>query len=215
MSNCLKYEKLIRCCLMLFCLITAVTADCFALEDKKARQVLAEMNLARTNPHAYAGYLREMRRSFKGKLYRMPGTSVLLQTREGVAAVDEAIRFLKRQKPLPALVWSPGLASAAAELVREQTGSGATGHRGRQSGGMRERVERHGTWEGRIGENIAYGPFDARLLVIQLIIDDGVPDRGHRKNHFSPAFGAAGAACGTHPDFEEMCVIDFAGRFQS
>ncbi len=199
--------------LNLICLML-LTVQVFAVDRDAGRQVLAEMNLVRTKPHVYAGFLREMRKNFKGKLYRMPGSKMLLQTSEGVAAVDEAISFLSRQKPLPALTWSAGLADAAAELVKEQSGSGGTGHNGKQSGGMRERIERQGTWDGRIGENIAYGPFDARLLVMQLIIDDGVPDRGHRKNHFSTAFGVAGVACGSHPDFEGMCVIDFAGRFR-
>lgn len=198
----------------LICLVSVLAVQAFAIDQNAGRQVLTEMNLARTKPQVYAGFLREMRKDFKGKLYRMPGSKVLLQTREGVAAVDEAIRFLSRQKALSALGWSSGLADAAAELVKEQSGNGGTGHNGKQSGGMRERIERHGTWSGRIGENIAYGPFDARLLVMQLIIDDGVPDRGHRKNHFSTAFGVAGVACGSHPDFEGMCAIDFAGRFQ-
>jgi len=200
--------------LNIVCLAILPTVQAFAVDQDTGRQVLAEMNLARTKPHVYARFLREMRKDFQGKLYRMPGSKVLLQTREGVAAVDEAISFLNRQKPLPALGWSSGLAGAAAELVKEQSGNGGTGHNGKRSGGMRERIERHGTWDGSIGENIAYGPFDARLLVMQLIIDDGVPDRGHRKNHFSTAFGVAGAACGAHPDFEGMCVIDFAGRFK-
>lgn len=200
--------------LNLICLVSVLAAQAFAVDKDAGRQVLAEMNLARTKPHVYAGYMREIRKNFRGKSYRMPEKNTFLQTSEGVAAVDEAIRFLDRQKPLAALVWSPGLASAAADLVKEQSSSGTTGHNGKRSGGMRERIERHGTWSGSIGENIAYGPFNARLLVMQLIIDDGVPDRGHRKNHFSTAFNVAGVACGSHPDFEGMCVIDFAGRFQ-
>jgi uncharacterized protein YkwD len=47
---------------------------------------------------------------------------------------------------------------------------------------------------------------------MNLIIDDGVTDRGHRKNIFSRAFGTAGAACGPHPRFGNVCVIDFAAR---
>lgn len=79
---------------------------------------------------------------------------------------------------------------------------------------MRERIERHGKWERRIAENIGYGPNNARSMVMQLIIDDGVPGRGHRANTFGTAFGTAGVACGPHPRFESMCVIDFAGGFR-
>ena len=195
-------------------MLTGLAAPVAALDEALSRQVLAEINLARTAPRSYSGFLREFRSRFQGKSYSLPGSRIRVQTREGVAAVDEAIKYLSHQKPLPALTWSAGLAAAAAELASEQSGSGATGHSGLQNGGMRERIERQGKWEGRIGENIAYGPEDARGIVMQLIIDDGVPDRGHRKNHFSPAFGTAGVACGPHPRFGSMCVIDFAGSFR-
>lgn len=180
--------------------------------EPPAKEVFAEINLARTNPQAYAGFIREFRRQFRGKSYRLGNSPTLVQTTEGVKAVDEAIRFLSRQKPLPPLNWSEGLAAASAELAGEQEASGAIGHEGK-SGGMRERIERQGEWQGEIGENIGYGPAEARLMVMQLIIDDGVPGRGHRKNTFRRAFGKAGVACGPHPRFGNMCVIDFAGGF--
>jgi len=51
-------------------------------------------------------------------------------------------------------------------------------------------------------------------MVMQLIIDDGVKGRGHRKNIFAKGFATAGVACGTHPRFDTMCVIDFSGGFR-
>ena len=181
--------------------------------DGLASELLAETNLARTKPRAYADFLREFRRQFQGKSYRLGNSRTLVRTVEGVKAVDEAIRFLSRQKPLPPLTWSDELAAAAAELVDEQGKTGATGHTGKSSGGMGARIERHGKWQGMIGENIGYGPGIARQMAMQLIIDDWVPDRGHRQNIFRQAFGTAGAACGPHPRFGTMCVIDFAGGF--
>ena len=196
------------------CLLLAFTSPTSALDQKLAVQVLEEINLARTEPHTYAGFLRKFRGQFRGKFYVLPGSTTRMQTSEGVKAVDEAIKFLARQKPLLPLTWSDGLAAAAAELAKDQGRSGATGHFGRQSDGTRERIERHGKWESQIAENIGYGPEDPRSMVMQLIIDDGVPNRGHRKNTFSPSFSAAGVACGPHPRFRNMCVIDFAGGFR-
>jgi uncharacterized protein YkwD len=202
------------CFLMFLCLSVLYLSPAEASDENLARQLLAEINLSRSEPLRYAGFLREFRSRFQGTFYRMPGTITLMQTSEGVAAVDEAIRFLQRQKALPPLAWSEGLAAAAGELVREQGRSGSTGHGSAAGLGMRERIERQGSWQGRIGENIAYGPADPRGLVMQLLIDDGVPDRGHRKNQFSKSFGTAGVACGPHPRFGSMCVIDFAGSFR-
>lgn len=181
-------------------------------EADLARQVLAETNLARTAPQRYADYIREFRKSFVGKGYRVPGTLNMVMTSEGTKALDEAVRFLSRQRPVPALSWSPGLAAAAADLVREQTSSGETGHG--EAGGIKGRIEGHGSWTSTIGENISYGPDTARMVVMGLIVDDAVPNRGHRKNIFNRAFSTAGAACGPHPLYRTICVMDFAGGFK-
>jgi uncharacterized protein YkwD len=198
--------------LALFCVM--LIASGAAAQDGMARQMLAETNLARTAPQSYAGHLRELRRQYQGKSYWLPGSAALVLTSEGVVALDEAVRFLERQAPLPALSWSEGLALAAADLVKDQGQGSETGHTGRQSGDMGERIERHGTWVKQIAENIGYGPDTARLMVMQLIIDDGVPGRGHRKNIFTPGFKVAGAACGPHASFRTMCVMEFAAGFR-
>jgi uncharacterized protein YkwD len=195
-------------------LLLLFSATCVSTKTDLAMETLAEINLARKNPPLYANFLREFRRQFRGGAYTLPGTETIVRTGEGAKGVDEAIRFLLRQKPIPPLAWSAGLAAAAAELADEEGESGAVGHFGRSSGGPKERIERHGQWQGRIGENIFYGQGDARQMVMNLIIDDGVPDRGHRKNIFSRAFTKAGAACGPHPGFGTVCVIDFAGAFR-
>ncbi|HEX2769394.1 MAG TPA: CAP domain-containing protein [Geobacteraceae bacterium] len=201
---------------MAFSLLLSLFAGNIAsAEMDLAKQTLAEINLARGNPRTYAGFLREFRGRFQGNSYRMPGSDLLVMTREGVRAVDEAIRFLTRQPALPPLAWSTGLAAAAAELVKEEGMSGAVGHVGRLCGDPRQRIERHVDWQGKIGENICYGPEEARLVVMDLLIDDAVADRGHRKNIFTRAFGVAGVACGPHPSFVNTCVIDFAGRLQT
>ena len=195
-------------------LLLSIAVPAGAAPDGLARQMLAESNLARTEPGRYAGFLRDLRHRFQGKLYTLPGSATMVATSEGVAALDEAIAFLSRQAPLPPLAWSSGLAEAAAELARDQGHSGETGHSGSRSGDMRGRIERHGSWLGRIAENIGYGPDTARLMVMELIVDDGVPGRGHRKNLFSGEYALAGAACGPHPTYRNICVMDFAAAFQ-
>ena len=196
------------------CLLLVLAAPATALDKKFSAKVLSEINLARSQPHTYAQFLREFRDRFQGDFYLQPGIASPVQTSEGVKAVDEAITFLSRQKPLPPLAWSNGLAAAADELAEEQGRSGEIGHVGKRSQGMQERIERHGKWENHIAENIGYGPDDPRNMVMQLIISDGVTNRGHRTNTFSMALNTAGVSCGPHPDYDSMCVIDFAGGFR-
>src|SRR3546814_14597644 len=80
-------------------------------------------------------YLSDYRPRFEGKLLIGNDDSEIdIMTREGVAAVDEAIRDLRREKPLPTLAWSDPLARAAADHVAVQSRSGAVGPYPRGSG---------------------------------------------------------------------------------
>ena len=205
-------NSIVRVVLLAVSLLFGLLGLSYASPGISDRAVMEEINLSRTEPLIYAEYLKELRNNFEGKFYRMPGMATVIETIEGVVAVDEAIKFLGNQKPLPSLDWSQGLADAAAELVEEQGKSGATGHNGLKSGGILARAKRHAIKGRMIGENIAYGPNSARGMVMQLIIDDGVPNRGHRKNQFNRLFDSAGVFCGPHPRYETMCVIDFWGR---
>ena len=175
------------------------------------QDVVDELNLARTHPQRYAEFLTEMRQYFKGNQLRRPGELILV-TQEGVEAVDEAINFLRSTAPVPALRPSRGLSSAAKAHVRDQR-NGETGHTGSDGSQPWDRMNRYGVWQDKVAENISYGGYSTRGVVIQLIVDDGVPDRGHRMNMFNPEYRFVGVACGTHARFHDMCVMDFAARY--
>jgi uncharacterized protein YkwD len=176
----------------------AVCAGPATAADRLDRAVLAEINFARTQPADYALSLRNGDDE-AGYVDREP------------AARDEAIEFLERQPPLPPLAPNANLALAATEQVAAQGPRGQTGHAGADGSSPADRIHRRGVWRSRSAETISYGYGDAAAVVRQLIIDAGVPGRGHRTILFDPNLTIAGAHCGPHAIYRYMCVIDFAG----
>jgi uncharacterized protein YkwD len=177
------------------------------------RGIIAEMNRARANPPAYSKVLLNWRNRFRGKQVQLK-PRLVLQTQEGIPAIDEAIRALKKTRPVSTLKFSRGLTLAARDHVRDQGNLGITGHNGRDGSNPFQRMERYGKWQTIAGENIAYGPDSAQAVVRDLIIDDGVPDRGHRTNMFQPRYRLTGVACGYHRRYRVMCSIEYAGGFR-
>ena len=175
------------------------------------KDIFTELNIARTNPRAYAEFLENRRQYYDGKKFKRPG-EITIRTKEGLQAVDEAIVFLNSVTPVSSLTLSQGLTKAAADHVKEQSRTGKTGHKGKD-GWIGQRADQYGTWTGLIGENIQYGDEAARDVVISLIVDDGVPSRGHRDNIFEPVYHMVGIACGSHPQWRTVCVMDFAQSY--
>src|SRR3546814_16835701 len=85
-----------------------------------------------------------------------------------------------------------------------QSRSGAVGHYTRGSGpGERMRARGGGPY---VSEVITYGHHTPEGVVDQLLIDDGVPGRGHRHSLLRPTPRYAGIACRRPPLHRTMCV---------
>jgi uncharacterized protein YkwD len=174
--------------------------------------VIIETNLARADPAEYAKHLEEYRSRYKGdNIFATKRGNMMSQ--EGLKAVDEAIAYLKKAKKLPPIMPSRGLSRAAKAHADDIGPEGITGHDGTDGSTSKQRIERQGKWKSTIGENISFGSHSARDVIMSLIIDDGVPSRGHRTNIFASGFKVAGVAVGKHKKYGVMCVIDYAGGF--
>ncbi|MES2766593.1 MAG: CAP domain-containing protein [Bacteroidota bacterium] len=175
--------------------------------------IIDELNLARTNPRAYASILKQRRQYYKGKVYSAPGQRAI-GTTEGLKALDEAIRYLESVSPMQALSYSDGLSKAAMDHVNDIGPKGMMSHVGSNGTRVNKRIERYGQWNDLCGENIMYGSYTARDIIISLIVDDGVADRGHRRAIYTPDYAVVGTAFGYHSEYGIVCVQNFAASFR-
>ena len=172
------------------------------------------INRARTDPQGTAADLDALTKYYRGKLFQRPEQAVPIQTIEGVSAVREAAAAVRSERPLDSLTLSAELTRAARDHAEDQRYTGSIGHTGSDGSSVDTRARRYGTWFISISENIDYSPMARGGDVVQnLLVDDGVPDRGHRRNIYEPTAKVIGIACGPHARYGAMCVIVQAGGF--
>lgn len=174
------------------------------------RAILRELNEVRQDPQSLIPYLQAMIPKFNGNTYEEPGETPMM-TQEGSAVVNELITELQNTAPIGPLELEVIMSDAAQIHVDDM--KDGTGHTGTDGSSPGDRVNRFGQWETTVGENISYGKEDPKEIVAQLMIDDGVANRGHRKNILNPAFHVVGIATGPHSTYDHQCVMVLAGGF--
>lgn len=177
------------------------------------KEVILEVNMVRTNPKKYAEiYVEPLLQFYEGLYFRYPG-QIPVVTAEGKSALLDCADALNEAEPVDVLKPSKGLTRAANDLTKDQSNSGKVGHTGGDGSNPFDRMKRYGSWEKTAAENVDYGNNSARWVVLSLLIDDGVPGRGHRKNLMNGLFSVIGVSFGSHPFYGNMCVMDLAGGF--
>lgn len=176
-------------------------------------EVIYEMNKVRTDPQRYAReYVLPLQKLYNGKRVERPGEITII-TQEGVSAVKELYQYLIDATPVMPLNPSMGLAKAAQLHADDQSKSGRYGHDSSDGADPFDRMEKYGDFTKTAGENIAYGYNTAERIVLGLLVDDGVPGRGHRTNIMKDEFMVAGVGIRPHPELRYVCVIDYAHGF--
>eukprot|EP00298_Acanthocystis_sp_HF-20_P011303 c19324_g1_i1.p1 GENE.c19324_g1_i1~~c19324_g1_i1.p1 ORF type:complete len:247 (+),score=98.84 c19324_g1_i1:34-741(+) len=177
-------------------------------------EVFNELNLVRRFPHEYAKLLDEMIPYFKENEFDMPRYERTL-TVEGQSAVKEAAAALRAcPESLPPFTdISKGLSLAAQEHVKDTGKKGTRSHIGTNGSIPTDRIRQWGGWHKNAGENLSFGSKDAREIVLSFLIDDGIEDRGHRKNILNPDFRVIGVHHGPHSKTNVMTCVVFATGF--
>ncbi|GHV76025.1 lipoprotein [Spirochaetia bacterium] len=191
---------------------TAKDADYLSGIEK---DVVLEMNMVRSDPKKYAAlYIQPKLQYFNGNNYSVPG-QITLVTQEGKKAVDGCIAALSKMKAVEILTPEKGLSLGIKDHVIDQGKTGQTGHAGSDKSDPFKRIGRYGGGYKTAGENLEYGSNTGRDIVTSLLIDDGVPNRGHRTNIMNKDFAQTGVAFGTHPEYRNMCGITYAAGYTS
>ena len=136
-----------------------------------------------------------------------------LQTKEGPAVVNETINYLNRISAVPMLKWNEELSKAARDHVIDIGAKGLCTHESSDGTPFAKRLDKYGKTVICSGENMSFSCETALEVILQLVIDDGVPNRGHRLSIFKPDFRCCGIFSGAHKVNKTMTTIDYAGGF--
>lgn len=136
--------------------------------------------------------------------------SFTMGTIEGVGAWREAANDLDYNVyQLKPLQWSEGLAQACYDHIRDIGPKGMTDHTGSDGSRPSDRILKYVT-ASMTGENLGFvDVVTGEDIVLQLLVDDGVLNRGHRTNIMNEGFTHLGVSCGCHTHYTEMCCFAY------
>jgi uncharacterized protein YkwD len=167
---------------------SANTAKSITVLSAEEKNIIKLINLARMYPKKFAkNYVAKYDEKETGFAYDASYTK----------DKNSLISVLNAMKPLKPLVFDSEMYELAKCWCVESGKSGAVGH------------NRKTCKSGYNGECCSYG-FDGALdIVMQLMIDNGVPGYGHRKIILTPYYTKIGIKNGSHKTYSFCSVIDF------
>ncbi len=174
------------------------SSSSFINENSIERDVLKYINEVRTNP-----------KKFKQEIL-IP----FLKVNKGYS--NKYVKSLKKDldqlTPLPPLKNHEVLKEFAHHHAKSTGKVGKVGHRSVLMKSYQARSNKLLKTFSYVGENIHYGSDNAKLIVLELLIDDGIRGVGHRKNILSKDYVFAGISIQPHKKFRQNCVIEFGGE---
>lgn len=120
---------------------------------------------------------------------------------------------MRKQEPLPVLVYSKEIEKATEEHARDLGEAGESSHMGKNGSNPSSRVAKYLKWTRMVAECIDVGSKTAADIVASLIVDDGNEERSNRKVLFSRNVKVIGISCAPHNIFGVITVIDCIGGF--
>ena len=176
------------------------------------RQLVEEINLARTNPAAYASKVQEYIPHFQDKILKLPDQRVAIKTQEGAAAYEECVNFLRSAEPTEAHVPSRGLTRIANDFL-----SGVQSVDPSQIGtiDMNAIIDKYGSFQGNFSRAMEFGGSTPEQVVINLLVSDGDKSRSQRDALLNPILKRVGVAQGKHDIYRTVTIIVSCTVFQN
>ncbi|MEM1320592.1 MAG: CAP domain-containing protein [Bacteroidota bacterium] len=167
----------------------------FSFMSNEERAMIDEINLVRSNPRDYVRYVRQYMNDFRNAGW---GAA---ETREEITSAEELIKELQRRLPLSQLKPDAQLHNVARNHGEDIRRMGVLKHKGSDGSNPWDRVQRNTNLSDG-NENLVGGGTSVRESVIMLLVDSGIPDRGHRRTLLDPAWNYV--ACYKIGDVGEM-----------
>ena len=146
-------------------------------------KILSEIDRVRTNPQDYANWLESQKQYYDGVWLKLPGEEPV-RTNKGLKALEEAIAFLREQKPLPPLNLSDFATKDANNKLKDFATTNNIQH-------------------------ISYGRVTPEGIVMSWVVDELFPDRRRRNNLLDPDFKNTGVSCQNDPRYHKVCAISY------
>lgn len=177
--------------------------------SQRERGVIIEYNKCRTNPSRYAReYLTPFLNSINTDGTYKSSSGQLYTSKEGLSVIKEAIAELDTMHPLSMLRPQKYLHQAAKYHCKDTGPKGKVGHDGTDGSSPTDRGKIFNPDCIGVAESISYGFRDPQDIMIQLLVDDGVPSRGHRRGVFFKQISHIGTSIQKHKKYGYMCVVD-------
>ena len=177
--------------------------------DELAEQLFILHNKIREDPKSFIIKLKRWLNKFRDKTLFLLNENPL-ETFEGITAVEEAMRFLSVQKPVPKLALSEELSKAAKDHALDIGENNLFGHEGSDKSMLSDRIERYTEWDESCAESIDLGFKNADNIILNLLIDDGSEGRNQRRNLFNTTYKYIGIGCAFHKSYNHCAVFVYA-----
>lgn len=150
----------------------------------REKQMIDEVNLLRQNPSGYIPFVEEYIKSMEDEIKNDPSMSAMYS--EELSTAYELIDVLKVTDPLSTLRPHEGVYDAAKAHGEDLRKNTQFGHVGSDGSYPWDRITKFAPDLNDGNENLVGGPYEIRQAVLLLLVDSGIPDRGHRKTLLNP-----------------------------